>query len=308
MLEKTKKIIAFLWPVAGFCLFLFVLLKTAHAQALGGDWDQYLKGPLKSFGGATTLSGEEVAVNVIRRAITLVKYGVGALALLMGLLYATNLVFARGKEESIAKQKMNFLWIFVGFVILMAADQISNIFNVEKSTSDKLIDFKAGNDQLRDVANYLKWLLGSIIVFFMTISGVRMITAADNEEVITKQKRNLVWSGIGMLVILLAGNIVNAIYVTKEETGETAVASVKTGIAEIGGVIRLILVFLGPIAVIFTIYAGFLYLTALEKDEQATKGKRMIVAGVTAIIIIYAAFALVNTFITGTPSALPAPQ
>ena len=307
MIKKIKKILIFLWPVALFCLLLFVSLKVVYAQgSLGSEWDQFLRGDLKSFRGPDNATGEELAASVIKRLIGIVKYIMGGVALLFGILYATSLIFARGKEEAISKQKTNFLWVFMGFVVLMIAEQVAGIFNPEHATSEKLIDFKAGNDQLRDIAGYLKSLFYSIIVLLMTISGIKLITAGGNQEEIDKQKRNLTYSGIGMLVILLASNIVNAIYVVNEETGQAeGVAEAEVGITDIGGVIRLILVFLGPIAVGFTIYAGFMYLTALDNEERATKARRMIVAGVTGIIFIYAAYALVNTFFV--PEALIPP-
>ncbi len=303
MAEKIKKFLKFIWPVALFCVMLLVFFKTVQAQSsLGETWDQFLRNDLKSFGGEPGASGEDIAVNAIQRGISIIKYIMGAAALLFGILYATSLIFSRGKEETITKQKTNFLWVFIGFVILMLSEEVATIFNPEQATSEQLIDFDAGRDKLRDIAGYLKWLFGSIIVLLMTISGVRLVTASGNQEVIDKQKRNLVWSGIGMLMILLASGIVNAIYVAEKGT----VAETTEGITQIGGVIRLLLVFLGPVALIFTIYAGFLYLTAFENDERASKAKRMIIAGVTGIVIIYAAYALVNTFFA--PEALLPPE
>ncbi len=299
MSEKTKKILKFIGSVAGFCFLLFFMLKVAHAQdSLGGGWDKFLKGDLPGFNAPKGATGEDIAAGVVRRGITLVKYLVGSAALIFGIIYAVNLIVARGKEEALTKNKLNFLWLFIGFIIIMVADGIANIFNPEAAKSDALIDFQAARDQLRDVANYLKWVFGSVIVLFMTIAGVRLITAGGNQETIEKEKRHLVWSGIGMLMILLATNLVNAIYVVNKVTGETTAANASVGIDEVGGIIKLILVFLGPMAVVFTIYAGIMYLTALDNEDRANKAKKMIVAGVTGIIIIYSAFALANTFLT----------
>lgn len=308
MLQKFKKFLQFIWPAAAFCLILFIFFKTVHAQGyLGEEWYRYLEPELPSFRGEPGATGEELAVNAIRRGIGIIKYLMGAIALLFGIIYAASLVFARGKEEAITKQKTNFLWVFVGFVILMLADAVSDIFNPVKATSEDLINFEKASDQLRDIANYIKWLFGSVVVLLMTISGIRLITAGGDEEKITKEKRHLIWSGIGLLVILLASNIVNAIYVVESPT-EIRAAETTIAITEIGGIIRLILVFLGPIAVLFTIYAGFMYLTAFQNEEKLNKAKKMIIAGVTGIIIIYAAFALVNTFMTELPTeALPSP-
>ena len=293
MSRKILKWVDRLLPVMLVCLFVLWMAKIAHAQgALGEGWDKYMPIGVNKF--QAPGSGEDVAMSVIRRGITLVKYGMAGAALLFGILYSSSLVFARGNEDTIVKQKKNFLWAFLGFVILMVAGGVSDIFNPEKATSGALIKFSDARAQVMGIANYLKWMLGSIIVLLMTVSGIRMITASGNEEVINKQKMNIIWSGIGMLIILLASNLVNAIYVVKDSVA--APAATTTAATEIGGIIRLILVFLGPVAVLFTLYAGFYYLTALDNEERTKKARTMIVAGVTGIVIIYAAYALVNTF------------
>lgn len=297
--EKIKKIIRIIGPTVLFCLFLLIVFKTAHAQSyLGEGWDENLGG-VKNFA-TEGKTGEELVINFVQNAIRIVRFFVGGVALIMGILYGMSLVFARGKEEVITKQKTNFLYVFMGFIILIISENVAGIFNPEKATADKLIDFNAAHDQLRNVVNYIKWMLGSIIVMFMVISSIRMITAGGEEEMITKQKRNLTWNIIGMMIILLASNIVNAIYVLNEGsdgtyTGEVSAEGPRTAIVEITSIIRLILVFLGPIAIAFTIYAGFMYLTSFGNDEGNQKAKRMIIGGVTGVIIVFAAYAIVNT-------------
>jgi len=298
-----KKTIRIIIPIALLCLGIFIVLKTAHAQSyLGEGWDQYLKDNLKTFG--VEGDGEVLATQFIQNLIRIVRYIVGAIALVMGTIYAMSLIFARGKEEVITKQKQNFLWVFLGFVILIISENIATIFNPAKATAEQIIDFGAAQDQLRAAADYIKWLFGSIFVLLMVISSIRMITAAGEEEEITKQKRNITWSLIGMLIVLMASNIVNAIYRVKSPKEISTVAPEKA-ITEITGIIQLILVFLGPAAVAFTIYAGFMYLTALDNEERIQKAKRMIIGGVTGIVIIYAAYAIINTIAAEELALLP---
>lgn len=272
----------------------FFILNTAHAQGvLGDDWNKYLQG-VPGFA-ATDQSGEQLAIGFVLNLVRIVRNVVGAVALVVGVIYGLRLVMARGEEETISKQRSNFLWLFMGFVILIISENVASIFNPENATSTELIDFGAARDQLRDIVDYIKWFLGSIIVLYMVITAFRMITAGDDEEEIKKQKTNLTWSLLGMLVILLASNIVNAIYVLNAPD-EAASAAPGAAISELTGIIRLILVFVGPMAIIFTIYAGFLYLTSLEDEEQTKTAKTMIISGIVAIVLIYGAYALVNTF------------
>lgn len=301
--QTIKKIFRIIGLIVLICLGVFVVLKTAHAQSyLGEGWDQYLKGNIKTFG--VEGSGEALATQFIQNLIRIVRYIIGAVALVMGTIYAMSLIFARGKEEVITKQRQNFLWVFLGFVILIISENIAAIFNPVKATAEQIIDFGAAQDQLRDAANYIKWLFGSIFVFLIVISSIKMITAGGEEEQITKQKRNITWSLIGMLIVLLASNIVNAIYKVRSPKEIEAVAPGQA-VNEITGIIQLILVFLGPIAVAFTIYAGFMYLTALDNEERIQKAKRMIVGGITGIVIIYAAYAIINTIAVEELALLP---
>lgn len=294
--QTIKKIFRTIGLISLICLGIFVVIKTAHAQSyLGEGWDEYLKGNIKTFGAEG--SGEELATQFVKNLIRIVRYIIGAVALAMGTIYAMSLIFARGKEEVITKQKNNFLWMAIGFVILIISENVAGIFNPAVATTDQIIDFTAAQDQLTVAANYVKWLFGSIFVLLMAISSIKMIMAGGEEEQITKQKRNLAWSLIGMLIVLLASNIVNAIYTVKSPK-EISAVSPETAVTEITSIIQLILVFLGPIAIIFTIYAGFMYLTALDSDEKIQKAKRMIVGGITGIIIIYSAYAIINTIST----------
>ena len=290
-----------IFPTLGFCLLLFIGLKTAHADSmLPIGWGDYIHDVIKPPNRGT---GEEMAISFIKNLIRIVRYLVGGVAVIMGILYGMSLIFARGKEDVIAKQKMNFLWILMGFAILIISENVASIFNPEKAEISKLIDFNAARDQLRDIVNYIKWLMGSVIVLFMTISSIRMIIAQGDEEAISAQKRNLAWSIIGMLIILLANNVVNAIYFINRPD-EVISGPAQSTITIIADVVRLILVFLGPIAIIFTLIAGIMYLTALDNEERAEQAKRMIVGGITAIVIIYASYALVNTLASSGVSAV----
>ena len=295
--DNIKKIIRIIIPGALLVLLFLLTLKTAHAadSYLGTEWDKYLRGGLQTFSNAGSQSGESLATAFVQNLVRIVRYIIGGIALIMGTIYGMSFVFARGKEDVITKQKQNFLWIFVGFLILIVSDNVARIFNPESATAEKIIDFQAARDQLRDIVTYAKYLFGSIFVLLMTISGVKMATARGKEEILTKQKTNLIFSLIGMLIILLASNIVNAIYVIRSPN-EIVAGGPQTVVSEVASVISLILVFLGPIAVVFTIIAGFMYLTSFDNEERSKKAKQMIVGGITGIVIIYSAYAIINTF------------
>lgn len=60
-------------------------------------------------------------------------------------------------------------------------------------------------------------------------------------------------------------------------------------------IVNFALGFLGLIAVVFLIYAGFLYVTSAGNDENTGKAKKIILYSIIGILIILASFAIVNT-------------
>ena len=69
-------------------------------------------------------------------------------------------------------------------------------------------------------------------------------------------------------------------------------------------IIKYLITFLGLIAVGVILYGGFIWMTAAGNDDRLTKAKSIIVAGVIGLIIILAAFAIVNFVVTMTDNAL----
>lgn len=69
-------------------------------------------------------------------------------------------------------------------------------------------------------------------------------------------------------------------------------------------VIRVVLGFLGIIAVLIILYAGFLWMTAAGNDDKIATAKSMMSAGVIGLIIILAAFGIatfvMNALVTAT--------
>lgn len=71
----------------------------------------------------------------------------------------------------------------------------------------------------------------------------------------------------------------------------------------INQIIRVLLGFLGIVAVIIILYAGFLWMTAMGDDEKVSKAKKLIYAGIAGIVIILAAYAIAEFVIRSIGSA-----
>ena len=69
-------------------------------------------------------------------------------------------------------------------------------------------------------------------------------------------------------------------------------------------IVNFFLLFLGLIAVVIIIYAGFLYVTTAGNQEKVESAKKIIMYVIIGIVIILLSFAIVNTILgAGTGAA-----
>ncbi|MCI0479222.1 pilin [Candidatus Uhrbacteria bacterium] len=87
----------------------------------------------------------------------------------------------------------------------------------------------------------------------------------------------------------LAGNVGNAAGVGEQKSLETIV----------GGIINVILGFLGIVLLGYMLYAGFLWMTAGGDDKKVGDAKSMIKNALIGLVIIVAAFAI-SSFVLGS--------
>ncbi len=69
-------------------------------------------------------------------------------------------------------------------------------------------------------------------------------------------------------------------------------------------IVKYLMTFLGIIAVAVILYGGFIWMTASGNDDRVDKAKKLIIAGAIGLIIILAAFAIVQFVVTMTNNAL----
>ncbi len=68
--------------------------------------------------------------------------------------------------------------------------------------------------------------------------------------------------------------------------------------------VKLMMTFLGIIAVVIMLYGGFIWMTAAGNEDKVAQAKKLIAAGIIGLIIILAAFVIVNFVVTNVSNAL----
>ena len=139
--------------------------------------------------------------------------------------------------------------------------------------------------------DFLKYVMGSVAIFFIIYSGIRLITAAKQvEDVATKQKEHLKYAIIGLIVIMVSDQFVRKVFFG--EQGEvyasktTLQEAAKSGTELIKGIYNVFEYFAASVAVLMIVISGFRYVSSGGKEEVQQKAKKSITWAVIGLMLI----------------------
>ncbi|MFA4871731.1 MAG: hypothetical protein WC610_01575 [Patescibacteria group bacterium] len=121
---------------------------------------------------------------------------------------------------------------------------------------------------------------------------------------------------LATLVIVMTVSLMALPLITNAQTAENlfdlnAAGNIGLGDAPlkdtVNAIIKVILGFLGLLAVIIILWGGFIWMTAMGDETKTETAKKLIIAGIVGIIIILAAYAIAAFVITniGNATGLP---
>lgn len=269
-----------------------------------------------------------------------VRYLLTAVAIALMLYAGYNLVIGQGKEDAWTKAKATMVWGIVGLAMVGLSGEIVRIFAVGKCAelgmlpaSNNLGCVEGGflkdpqaiiqrstifNKAVQYIITFLKYMIGAVAVVMLTRNAIRMASNSAGDE-LDKDKKNLVASALGLILIIIADPIINKVLFSIDKTrypstgGPEVGIDYVQGIGEIVGFTNFLVSILTPIAILVIVAGGVMYMTAGTNAESQEKAKRMIMLALGALVLIYGAFALVSTFISGqfdaaAPTINPAAQ
>ncbi|MBU1089237.1 hypothetical protein KKF38_00365 [Patescibacteria group bacterium] len=266
---------------------------------------------------ASALASAEIVGFTYRSAAHLIQYILGGIALIVMGFSAFKMLSSVGDEESIKNARKSIVWAALG-LIMAGAPLISKIFAPDAAIDSQIqagaeasLQFseilQSGQSQARIlVLNYVKYFqtfVGAGAVLMIFLAGFKMISAAGNEEIVTKQRKMITWVFMGLAIILIAEGFVNVFM--PEVDGEIAFESltaIESFSAQMGGFTNFLLTFASAIAVLALIVGAVYISTAVTNPEQSEKGKKIILAAALGLIVTISAFALVNTVLSGDAS------
>ncbi len=141
------------------------------------------------------------------------------------------------------------------------------------------------------VVDLFKYLIATVAVMVIIISGIRLITAGKNiEEVSQSQKENIKYALIGLAVIVIADTMVQQVFFGEQGEVLRSQADVQLaaerGSEYLRSLYSILTYFAGSIAILMIVYAGFRLVTSGGQEETNTKMKKVITWAILGLVLV----------------------
>lgn len=319
-LKSHKRQICVICLILAFLAVFSVGIEIVSAEGEGEDTTESneIKKPfipVPRIPGTPTVPGTtavEKANYLIGKVFENVRYLLAAVAIAMIILSGFKLVTSQGKEETITKQKSAVIWWLLGLTIILLVKPFIEIFEVagggiftkQKETIEVRINILVTTTSL--VITYMKYVVGGLGVLFMVRSAYFLIISGDQEDIVTREKKNLGGIMIALVAIGISSLYINqVIYKVKmdnvaKNTGVHPYVDPGRGLQEIVGLTNFVVSFAGPLAILALMIGAILYITAAGEEDKMNKAKNILKASIIGLIVIYSAYAIVTTFVAGS--------
>jgi hypothetical protein len=237
----------------------------------------------------------------------------------VGILYITvmgyRMVTNSENEEELTNIKKGMTYTLIAFMIISMSQDLAQVFNFENGSilqnpSQLLKKVVIWDKQVQIIITFIKYILAAFAGVMIVRSSIKLVTSGGNDEEVSKHRHSILYS-IGGLLLVYGGDIfINKVFYVVNTKKYTATNGIEwsvdagQGVKEMVGITNMIVSFVGPVAILMLIVAAVMYLAAGGEDEKMQKAKRIMIAVVIGIVIIYGAFALVNTVVLGKLSTV----
>ncbi len=237
------------------------------------------------------------------------------LTVIVGILYLTilgyTLVVSGDNEEQVSKAKKGIIYTLIAFLMISMSEDFSEIFRMgdgkqlltKDSVSSRIRVFDA---QVELFLKFIYYIVGGYASIMVVRSGIKLVTSGGNEETVSKHKKGVMYSIAGLLLLYVGDSFIKRVfYVTdmfdyEGSSGSSTSAitiDVDEGVVQLASITNFLVKFIGPISVFVLMIGSIMYATAGGDEEKMNKAKRLVIATVVGMLIIYGAFAIVSTFI-----------
>lgn len=138
-----------------------------------------------------------------------------------------------------------------------------------------------------------RFAISGIIMIYVIILSIKLISGATAEEA-EKAKDQIIYMVIGLLLVQFAGTLVKTmifggggeIFSVNEDGEQVSEQFAINSVSQIRGIIGLVEIFLGTVAVLVIIIRGFTLIVSGGEEEQIAKAKNHILYAILGLMVI----------------------
>lgn len=245
--------------------------------------------------------GAGVIVYTIKRFLDFFKLVVSPMAVLFAIVMGFRMVTAGRENEEVAGHAKNYIRYAVeGLIVIFVADSLVNVIfgaqgEVFRGGEAGAQDFaQKANNLMTGLYGLVETLIGAIAVSMLVSAGLRYVGGSYDDDQIAKAKKQIQWSLVGLFVIGLGEFVIKDILFPNQGT-DLGVDKAKLLLVNLTNFMT---GFMGTISFVSLLYAGFLYVTGVQNEDNVAKAKKIIMWSLGGIVIALSAYAITNTVVT----------
>ncbi len=312
--EETQSILKGL----GYLNLDAVIAKADDEQIKGTTYEEFLKelkgltyesgdalGNLNDHGklvlGEIKYQGESQLQAIILAVAKVFRNLMGALGMIFIVIAGLQMIFAQGEEAKITEQKNAITYALIGLVIILIIERIINaVYGVPGEMRSLTPETASKVDlEIYGLISYMKAILGSVAIFMIILSGMKTIFAQGDEAEITNQRKAILWTIVGLALILINKVVVQNLFIspTRLQKGQITQGNIQKILTLFGEGLQFLLGFVGLFALAALVYGAGSMVANFGNEEAVAKAKKITTNAIVGIIIILSAFTIVTTVI-----------
>lgn len=202
--------------------------------------------------------------------------------------YAIRMILDSHKDSALTDMANTSIHAFTGFAVIASAATFASAFWTNSLSGSAMpgVNPSLLNVSIIDVTNFMIGMSAGIFVLMVVVAGLRMLATQGEQGEFDKWRHVLVANCVGVGLMLLAGAIVNGVWL-----GDAA-----SLIAEMRGIAEFLLMLIGFASVIVLIIAGIYLIISIDQSYQ-DKAKKIIIGTLITLVVVFALHALMLTFL-----------
>lgn len=248
-----------------------------------------------------TTEGAGVIVSAIKRFLDFFKLLVTPVAILFITVMGVKMVTAaKDNEEVTTAAKNSVTYTLYGLLFIFVSDSVVNVFfgaqgEIFRNGTGGVQDFATKSSNFfAGIYGLAETLISVISVFVLITAGMRYVAGSYDDDQIAKAKKQIQWALVGLIIVGVAEYVVKDVLFQAQGT--------KLGVEEAKQLLANFTNFMagtmGTVAFASLLYAGYLYVTGAQNEDNVAKAKKIITWSLAGIVIALAAFAITNTIVT----------